>query len=79
MHRLRLAPLFVMFACGGGGGAKDDVDGGVDASSVDAAPAPACNDLPAVCAARWEENASNKFDMVLTDPAGLAAFLTAVP
>ena len=80
MHRLRFAPFVVLFACGGGE-SKIDSDGGVDRDGptmVDAG-APPCNDLPAVCAARWEKNASDKYDTLLGDPTGLAAFLTAVP
>ncbi len=34
---------------------------------------------PSDCAAKWEQNASDKFDSVLNSPADLTAFLKAVP
>ncbi len=80
MLRLGLGLTLFLFACGGGGGGGVDAGPGTDTGAVvDGAPTPPCNDLPAVCAARWEEGAANKFDTVLTDPAGLMAFLKAVP
>ena len=49
-----------------------------DAPSGDAGVTP-CSGTPTECAMVWEQNASDRFDAVLTDPAGLAAFLKAVP
>ena len=89
MHRLLgLSLVLLVGACGGGGG-SDSPDGGAtpdtspapDGAVVhpDAPPAPPCNDLPAVCDARWEDNAATRFDTLLGDPTALAAFLKAVP
>jgi adenosine deaminase len=41
--------------------------------------APPCAGTPTECAALWEQAASDRFDMLLTDRSGLAGFLTAVP
>ncbi len=87
--RLSAVLVLTLVACGGGAAAPD-ATGGTDAPAVvDAAPdgagpgdaavdAGPCG-TPTACAAQWEQQASDRFDGLLGDPAGLAAFLTAVP
>ena len=53
-----------------------------DATAAPDAPReghPPCTTAPAECAATWEQAASDTFDGLLTDPAGLATFLKAMP
>lgn len=40
---------------------------------------PPCTGTPTECAAQWEQAASDRFDALLGNPAGLEAFLKAVP
>jgi adenosine deaminase len=79
-------------ACGRSGApeaadAAGPADGAANASDAppgtpDAAPPDAeilaCG-TPSECAAIWEQHASDRFDALLADPTGLAAFLRAVP
>ena len=46
---------------------------------IDAPVATPCTGTPTECAAMWEQNAATRYDGLLTDPAGLVTFLTAVP
>lgn len=59
-----------------GGDGADAAAQGLDAASPDAGES--CG-TPAACAALWEQNASDRLDAILGDPAALAAFLRAVP
>jgi adenosine deaminase len=75
--RVSAALLVVTLGCGHSSDSKTP-----DASgTADAAPdsQPACTTNPTDCAAAWEQAASDKFDGLLTDPSGLAAFLKAMP
>ncbi len=51
----------------------------VDAPMVDAPMATPCTGTPTECAALWEQNASDRFDGLLGNPADLAGFLRDVP
>jgi adenosine deaminase len=79
------AYVFSLIVIGLGCGRSDEMtrspDGGADTMPDAAAPdaAPACTGTPTECAAQWEQAASDRFDALLTNPAGLEAFLKAVP
>lgn len=77
--RVSAALLVVTLGCGRSSDAPPDANATPD-SARDAAPDshPACT-TPADCSAAAEQAASDRFDMLLTDPDGLAAFLTAMP
>jgi len=73
---------------GGAGGAGGDpivggaggVQGGAGGEGGGGGAPPTCDGTPAECAALWEENASDRFDMLVGGPQDqLEAFLTAVP
>lgn len=55
--------------------AADGPDGGMPDGSV----TPTCDGTPTECATRWEEQASDRFDMVVGNPGELAAFLKGMP
>jgi adenosine deaminase len=63
--------VVTLAACGTPGHGGDDTtpDGSL----------PACAGTPSECAAKWEQNAADRFDVVLTNPTELATFLKAVP
>jgi len=74
--RYSAAVLLLTFGCG------HSSDTTPDASAAPDAPReghPPCMTAPADCAAAWEQAASDTFDTLVTDPAGLAAFLKAMP
>ncbi|HSD89321.1 MAG TPA: hypothetical protein VLB44_17450 [Kofleriaceae bacterium] len=75
--RVPVVLLLVGLGCGGPSDTTSP-DGGTEAdASPDAHPP--CAGTPSECAARWEQAASDRFDALLTNPSGLAAFLTTVP
>lgn len=56
-----------------------DVGMGIDVGMGSDGGPTACTGTPAACAAMWEQNASDRMDAIVGDPAALAAFLRAMP
>ncbi len=74
--RVAVVTAVLGIGCGGFSATGDDAppgDAGPDGGAID------CNGTPTECAAIAEQNASDKFDGLLADPAGLAEFLKATP
>ena len=71
--------MLIGLGCGRPSDEMTSPDSGTDVT--DAAPdaRPPCMGTPTECAAQWEQAASDRFDALLTDRAGLEAFLRAVP
>lgn len=74
--RVSAALLLVTLGCGGSSEMTPDGGAGLDGAGDGHG---ACATGPADCAAAWEQAASDRFDALLTDEAGLSAFLTAMP
>lgn len=79
----RLALLgAALFACGGGHDSTTDAGATRDGDRVettDGSVSTPCTGTPTECAAMWEQNASDKLDSVVSNPAALTAFLRSVP
>src|SRR6476620_842878 len=75
--RVSAALALVALGCGhSSDNGPTDANGTSDASPDGHA---ACAGNPTDCATAWEQAASDKFDGLLTDPTGLAAFLKDMP
>jgi adenosine deaminase len=74
--RISAALLLLVVGCGHSSDRTPDASGTPDGSPDSHA---ACATTAAECAAAWEQAAADRFDTLLTDPTGLAAFLKAMP
>src|SRR4051794_14004976 len=70
-----LSLVLCVVGCRNEDAATPDASGGSDAG----ADAQACTGTAVECAAQWEQAASDRFDSLLTNPSGLAAFLMLAP
>src|SRR5262249_41067910 len=69
--------LLLVSGCRTGGQNGDDT--GPDATMPDGPLTAPCDGSRIDCAAKWEQNASDKFDGVVGNPTDLAAFAKAMP
>jgi adenosine deaminase len=77
--RVSVVLLVVGFGCGHSEDSPSPDSGTTTTPDSSPDARPACTATPTECAAMWEQAAATKFDALLTDPVGLAAFLKAVP